>query len=94
MHTAYVYDVNLYVRRKLVKLDLEILLTYDADVTTTQRPTLTRDRIIEAAVAYADQHGVEALSMRKLGAELDVEAMSLYNHVGLQTCLPDRIGND
>ncbi|MCL1601608.1 MAG: TetR/AcrR family transcriptional regulator [Actinomycetia bacterium] len=50
-------------------------------MTTTQRPTLTRDRIIEAAVAYADEHGIDALSMRKLGAELDVEAMSLYNHV-------------
>jgi AcrR family transcriptional regulator len=61
---------------------LEISLTYDVDVTTTQRPTLTRDRIIETAVAYADEHGVEELSMRKLGAELDVEAMSLYNHVG------------
>jgi AcrR family transcriptional regulator len=51
-------------------------------MTTKQRPTLTRDRIIEEAVAFADEHGVEALSMRKLGAELDVEAMSLYNHVG------------
>jgi AcrR family transcriptional regulator len=60
---------------------LEISLTYDVGVTTTQRPTLTRDRIIKAAVAYADEYGVEALSMRKLGAELDVEAMSLYNHV-------------
>jgi AcrR family transcriptional regulator len=57
-------------------------LTYDVGMTTTQRPTLTRDRIIETAVAYADEHGIDALSMRKLGAELDVEAMSLYNHVG------------
>ena len=57
-------------------------MNYDADVTTTQRQTLTRDRIIEAAVAYADEYGIEALSMRKLGAELEVEAMSLYNHVG------------
>jgi AcrR family transcriptional regulator len=45
------------------------------------RETLTRDRIIDAAVVYADAHGIESLSMRKLGAELDVEAMSLYNHV-------------
>jgi len=56
-------------------------LTYDVGVAAPTRETLTRDRIIEAAVAFADQHGVEALSMRKLGAELDVEAMSLYNHV-------------
>src|SRR3990172_11478457 len=45
------------------------------------RAPLTRDRIIDAAVTLADQHGADELSMRKLGAELGVEAMSLYNHV-------------
>lgn len=48
---------------------------------TTTRTPLTRDRIIDAAVVLADSGGVEELSMRKLGAELGVEAMSLYNHV-------------
>ena len=56
-------------------------MSYDADMTAPTRETLTRNRIVDAAVAFADEHGVEALSMRKLGAELDVEAMSLYNHV-------------
>ena len=56
-------------------------MTYDVGMTTTERAPLTRDRVIEAAIAYADAHGVEELSMRKLGAELGVEAMSLYNHV-------------
>lgn len=46
----------------------------------TRRP-LTRERIIQAAVALADERGLESLSMRKLGHELGVEAMSLYNHV-------------
>ena len=32
-------------------------------------------------MAYADEHGLEELSMRKLGQELGVEAMSLYYHV-------------
>jgi AcrR family transcriptional regulator len=32
-------------------------------------------------MALADQHGIEALSMRRLAQELGVEAMSLYNHV-------------
>src|SRR3954454_18343682 len=45
------------------------------------RVPLTRERIIVAAVALVDAHGLEALSMRKLGAALGVEAMSLYNHV-------------
>lgn len=50
------------------------------DATITRLP-LTRERIIEAAVALADSNSIDELSMRKLGAELSVEAMSLYNHV-------------
>ena len=34
-----------------------------------------------AAVAFADDHGIASLSMRRLGDVLGVEAMSLYNHV-------------
>jgi AcrR family transcriptional regulator len=48
---------------------------------TRARPPLTKERVLAAAVAYADEHGVEALSMRRLAKELGVEAMSLYNHV-------------
>lgn len=45
------------------------------------RKPLTRDRVLRAALALVDEGGVEALSMRKLGQALGVEAMSLYNHV-------------
>jgi AcrR family transcriptional regulator len=45
------------------------------------RTPLSRDLVLGAAVAYADEHGLPALSMRKLGEVLGVEAMSLYNHV-------------
>src|SRR4051794_13671825 len=45
------------------------------------RARLNRDRVLRAAVALADAGGIESLSMRKLGLELGVEAMSLYNHV-------------
>lgn len=45
------------------------------------REPLTRERVLRAAVSLADEGGIEALSMRKLGQELGVEAMSLYNHV-------------
>jgi AcrR family transcriptional regulator len=48
---------------------------------TTKRAPLTRERVLHAALALADAHGVEALSMRRLAQELGVEAMSLYNHV-------------
>lgn len=45
------------------------------------REPLTRERILSGALALIDREGLAALSMRKLGAELGVEAMSLYNHV-------------
>ena len=46
-----------------------------------KRTPLTRERVLRAAVALADESGIESLSMRRLGQELGVEAMSLYNHV-------------
>jgi AcrR family transcriptional regulator len=45
------------------------------------RAPLTRERVLAAAVRIADEHGLEAVTMRRLGQELGVEAMSLYNHV-------------
>lgn len=53
------------------------------------RAPLSRERVLLAAVAHADQHGVATLSMRKLAAALGVEAMSLYNHVTNKTDLLD-----
>jgi TetR/AcrR family transcriptional regulator, tetracycline repressor protein len=46
-----------------------------------KRP-LTRRRILRAALRLIDRDGVDALTMRGLGAALDVEAMALYRHVG------------
>jgi AcrR family transcriptional regulator len=42
---------------------------------------LSRERVLRAALALADEGGIESLTMRRLGQELGVEAMSLYNHV-------------
>ncbi len=57
-------------------------------VVAGRRP-LNRRRVLEAAVRFADREGLEALTMRKLGAELGVEAMSLYNHVPNKSALLD-----
>jgi AcrR family transcriptional regulator len=46
-----------------------------------RRRPLSRDRIVDAAVRLADEDGLDAVSMRKVGQALGVEAMSLYNHV-------------
>ena len=42
---------------------------------------LSRDRIVEAAVALADERGLDGLTMRELAAALGVGTMSLYHHV-------------
>ena len=54
-----------------------------------RRAPLSRDQVLQAAVALADEGGVAALSMRKLGQVLGVEAMSLYNHVAGKADLLD-----
>jgi AcrR family transcriptional regulator len=54
-----------------------------------RRVPLTRERVVRAAVALADEGGIEALSMRKLAKDLGVEAMSLYNHVNNKDDLVD-----
>lgn len=46
-----------------------------------RRTPVTRERVVGAAVALADADGLGAVSMRRLGEALGVEAMSLYNHV-------------
>ncbi|WP_018348863.1 TetR/AcrR family transcriptional regulator [Longispora albida] len=46
-----------------------------------QRQPLSAARVLGAALAIADASGTEALTMRRLGQELGVEAMSLYKHV-------------
>ena len=48
---------------------------------TTRRKPLSRERILDTALALVDEEGIDALSMRKLGQALGYEAMSLYNHV-------------
>src|SRR5687768_11363002 len=59
-------------------------LTSCPPVTPLNRPEripLTRDRIISTAIELADEHGTAAITMRRLGEVLDVEAMSLYHPV-------------
>lgn len=50
-------------------------------MTSAVRTPLSRTRVLVAALDLADAEGVTALTMRRLAAELGVEAMSLYHHV-------------
>jgi TetR/AcrR family transcriptional regulator, tetracycline repressor protein len=54
------------------------------------RPALiSRAQILDAALAIVDEHGLEALTMRRLGAALGVDPMTIYHHVPDKTALFD-----
>lgn len=52
---------------------------------------LSRERVIAAAVALADETGYREFSMRRLGTELGVSPMALYKHVGKREELLDEM---
>jgi len=55
------------------------------------RIPLSRDRVLRAAVGIADEHGIGALTMRRLAEVVGAEAMSLYYHVSNKEALLDGI---
>jgi AcrR family transcriptional regulator len=57
------------------------------------RAPLSRDRVLQAALALADEGGADAVSMRRLGRALGVEAMSLYKHVADKEAILDGIAD-
>lgn len=50
---------------------------------------LSRERVLAAALEVVDREGLSALSMRRLGAELGVEAMALYRYAPSKDALLD-----
>lgn len=57
----------------------------------TSRAPLNTRRVLQAALALADSGGTDSLTMRHLGRELGVEAMSLYRHVANKDAVLDGI---
>jgi TetR/AcrR family transcriptional regulator, tetracycline repressor protein len=54
------------------------------------RPAITsRDEVLEAALRIVDEHGLERLTMRRLGAELGVDPMTVYHHIPDKAALLD-----
>jgi AcrR family transcriptional regulator len=50
---------------------------------------LRRDHILDAALELADDAGLDALPMRRLGQARGVKAMSLYNHIANKDAILD-----
>lgn len=60
----------------------------------TPRPRLSRALILRSTLTYIDTHGAQKLTMRALGASLDVEAMALYRYVsGREDLLEGVVGH-
>jgi AcrR family transcriptional regulator len=55
------------------------------------REPLCTERVLRAALKLADAGGTQALTMRRLGQDLGVEAMSLYKHVANKDAILDGI---
>lgn len=47
-----------------------------------RRARVSREQVLDAALALADDGGLAAVTMANVGARLGVEAMSLYRHIG------------
>ena len=54
---------------------------------------LTRDRIVDAASALVDAEGLDALSVRRLAAELGVQGPSLYHHFATKADILDAVAD-
>jgi AcrR family transcriptional regulator len=70
----------------------------DADVAVvaggrapSERVPLSRERVVQAALEFIEEHGLPNLTMRRLGERLGVEAMSLYRHVPGREELLDQV---
>src|SRR5689334_12118163 len=52
-------------------------------------PRVSRDQILAAALRIVDANGLDQLTMRRLGAELGIDPMTIYGHVPDKTALFD-----
>ena len=56
-------------------------------------PLLSRERIRDVALELIDEHGLSALSMRRLADALGVQAASLYTHYATKDDVLDAVAN-
>jgi AcrR family transcriptional regulator len=56
---------------------------------TRRRPRLSADRVFSAALALADEIGIDELTIRRLAEALDVKPMTIYHHVANKEAIID-----
>ena len=69
-------------------------MSSDSSAAVTPRRVLSRALIVQAAIDYVDEQGLTALTMRRLGRSLGVEAMSLYRYVSSREDLLEAMVED
>src|SRR5207247_7603567 len=86
VYGGYAYAVSVSTRTYWQRVNVR--RTMEASTSTTkEREHLTRERVIDAALAVMDSEGLDAVSMRRVAREVGVEAMSLYTHVRAKDAL-------
>ncbi len=55
----------------------------------SDRPRLTAERVLDGAVALADEIGIDAFTIRKLADALDVKPMTIYHHLPNKEAIVD-----
>jgi AcrR family transcriptional regulator len=83
----YAYGVSLDIQRKVVKR----MPKPPSPAEPPRREPLSRERVLAAAMAIADERGLEALTMRGLARVLGVEPMSLYHYAASRDDIVDAI---
>lgn len=63
--------------------------TQDGRSARRQRPRLDRQRVLQAALELVDRDGLDALTIRRLAADLSVDAMAIYRHAASKDDLLD-----
>ncbi len=79
--TAYEYGVHCIKNFRLMSKTSYAPSTWDRLIQPEAKSGLTRERIVSAAIAIADAHGLSAVSIRRIAAQLDASAMGLYHYV-------------
>ena len=59
--------------------------------TPKPRQPLSHERIVDTAIALVDAEGLDALTMRRLGAELGMDPMAVYYYVPNKAALLDAV---
>lgn len=72
-------DAGAHIAR--IRAAQELMWSGLPETTRGQQRTLSLPEIVEAAIAVADDSGVDGLSMRSIARRLDVGTMSLYRYV-------------